>query len=78
MTSERLEEMFKGDSADTYSEKISACVKGGTRGPVKRAQMGSEDPHRCERKCFVFLIMWAYHTFLSIGGTTSSGIGELD
>ena len=36
MTSERLGEMFKGDSAD-----ISACVDGGTSGHLKRAQTGN-------------------------------------
>ena len=30
--------------------KISPCVDGGTSGPVKRAQTGSEDPHWRERK----------------------------
>ena len=29
--------------------KISASVDGGTSGPVKRAQTGSEDPHRHEQ-----------------------------
>jgi hypothetical protein len=50
MTSERLGEMFKGDSIDTCAGKFPACVDGGTSGHVKGAQMGSEDPHRRERK----------------------------
>ena len=50
MTSEGLGEVFKGDSADMCAGKFPARVDGGTSGPVKRAQTGSEDPHRRERK----------------------------
>ena len=47
MTSEGLGEMFEGDSADMCGTCV-ARVDGGTSGHFKRAQMGSEDPHRRE------------------------------
>jgi hypothetical protein len=43
MTFERLGEMFKGDRH--VRQKNSSSVDGGTSGPFKRAQTGSEDPH---------------------------------
>ena len=49
MTSEGLGEMFEGDSADTCAGKFPLVSMGGER-TVKRAQTGSEDPHRRERK----------------------------
>ena len=45
MTSERLEEMFKGVSAERAPENFRSCRWGDER-TVKRAQTGSEDPHR--------------------------------
>ena len=43
MTSERLEEMFKGVSADARAE-IFARVDGGTSGHDKRAQTEARTP----------------------------------
>ena len=48
MTSEGLGEMFEGDSADT--RKISAQVDGGPSGRSSVRKLGSEEPHRRERK----------------------------
>ena len=67
--------VLKGTLQTRAPENIRLCRTGDER---TRQACADEDPHRRERKCFVFLIMWAYHTFLSIGGTASSGIGELD
>jgi hypothetical protein len=39
----------------TCARKIFACVDGGANGPIKRAQMGSEDPHRRKRNYYFFL-----------------------
>ena len=49
MTYEGLWEMVEGHFTDTYGEKISFHVNGGTSGPVKHAPMGSEDTHLRER-----------------------------
>ena len=54
MTSERLEEMFKGVSAERAPENFRSCRWGDER-TVKRAQTVSEDPHRRERKFFFLL-----------------------
>ena len=54
MTSERLGEMFKGDSADTYGGKFPLVLMGDER-TVKRAQTVSEDPHRREWNIVNFL-----------------------
>ena len=56
-----LVEMFEGDFADMWDEKLPLVLNGGTSGPAKRAQMGSEDPHRREQNiqqgfCFNFSV----------------------
>jgi hypothetical protein len=38
--------------------KISARIDGGTSGHVKRAQTGSEDPHRREGKFLLFILLY--------------------
>ena len=48
MTSDGMGEIFDGDFADMCA-KNSAGVDGGTSNPVKRAQAGSEDPHRSQK-----------------------------
>ena len=53
MTSEGLGEMFEGDSADTCARKFPLMLMGDKR-TVKRVQMGSEDPHRRERKFILY------------------------
>jgi hypothetical protein len=60
MTSEGLWEMFEGDSADTSAGKFPLVSMGDER-TVKRAQTGSEDPHRRERK-FSFLFSCCFLT----------------
>ena len=54
MTSEGLGELFKGDLADTFSEKF--LVDGGMNDPVKHSQMGSEDPHQHKRNLSSFFL----------------------
>ena len=50
MTSEEFGEMFEGDFEDTCGDNFRSCQwGGGTSGPVKSAQTGSEVPHRHER-----------------------------
>jgi hypothetical protein len=49
MTSEGLEEVFKGNSADMGDGKISLVSMGDER-MVKHEQPVREDPHRRERK----------------------------
>jgi hypothetical protein len=49
MTSKRLGEMFKGDSADMCARKFPLVSVGGESGHVKRAQTGREDPHLREQ-----------------------------
>ena len=44
MTSERLGEMFKGDSADTYSEKFPLVSKGGRVDPSSVRRWGARTP----------------------------------
>jgi hypothetical protein len=52
MTSERLGEMFEGDSADMCAVKFTLMLMR----PVKCAQTGSEDPHRSERKYYLKVV----------------------
>ena len=51
-TSERLGEMFEGESADTCARKFPLMLMGGrANGPAcADGQTVSEDPHRRERK----------------------------
>ena len=48
MTSDRLGEMFKGDSADTCAGKFPLVTMGG-RANGQARQMVSDNPHRRER-----------------------------
>jgi hypothetical protein len=55
MTSEGLGEMFEGDSADMCIGKFPLTLMGGLSGGSRVRRPGSEDPHRRERKFFIFL-----------------------
>jgi hypothetical protein len=61
MTSEELEEIFKGKFADTCANFFPACVNGGRSKPFKLAQAGSET-HRSKMKlykginCYIYMI----------------------
>ena len=52
MTSEGSGEMFEGDFADTCT--FAALMSMGPSGGSSMRRPGSEDPHRCERKYFLW------------------------
>ena len=49
MSSERLGEMFKGDSADMCAGKFPLVLMGGGVDPSSVSRWGAEDPNRHER-----------------------------